>query len=264
MARKKDTEIFLQAVRDADGRIGNKALRETLGWNDEKYWRVHRENFEAGAIEKGRGNGGSVVLVDNLNPVAVADVAARAERADVSRSEVDVRELDLYDPVQRQLEKNWGKRHDLDQCYCEITAQQGRRDTGGSWSRPDLTAVGLKKYEFLPEKSLDVFSFEVKAANDVSIKGVLEALAHREAATRSYVIYFTAGRDFVNFPEAVRIEEIAVRHGIGVLAAKEIDDFETWNEISAAARGNPDPDNLETFIKRTLSDEAKSRLRKWF
>ncbi|MFT4015028.1 MAG: hypothetical protein QM682_16895 [Paracoccus sp. (in: a-proteobacteria)] len=270
MARKKDTDVFLDTVRAAQGRIGNRALRERLGWADEKYWSIHQQLFEAGKIEKGRGNGGTVILVGDTNPVAVADVAARDKAGDkhaaeaTAPSQTDLRELELYPPVLRQLQKNWAKRLGLDECHCEITAQQGRRDTGGSWSRPDLTAVGLKKYEFLPDRVLDVFSFEIKAAYDVSIKGVLEALAHREAATKSYVVYHTAGRDFADFPEAIRIEEISVRHGIGVYAAKDIDDFETWEEVSGATRGHPDPDNLETFIKRTLSDAAKSKLRRWF
>lgn len=270
MARKKDTDIFLEAVRTANGKIGNRSLREVLDWADEKYWRIHQQLFEAGKIEKGRGNGGTVILVGDTNPVAVADVAARDNRESKLISEAtaipqtDIRELELYPPVLRQLEQNWAKRLGLDECHCEITAQQGRRDTGGSWSRPDLTVVSLKKYEFLPDKILDVFSFEVKAAYDVSIKGVLEALAHREAATKSYVVYHTAGRDFRDFPEAVRIEEISVRHGIRVYAAKEIDDFETWEEVANATRGHPDPDNLETFIKRTLSEPAKSKMRRWF
>jgi hypothetical protein len=92
----------------------------------------------------------------------------------------------------------------------------------------------------------------------------MEALAHREAATRSYVIYYTAGREIADFPEAIRIEELAVRHGVGVLAAKDINDFGTWEEVASAQRASPDPDALETFIKRTLSDDAKSKLRKWF
>lgn len=270
MARRKDVDIFLEVVREAEGRIGNKTLREQLGWADEKYWRVHQEAFDAGRIEKGRGNGGSVILVDTINPVAVADVAALEEDSTARTAEAnalpqtDIRELELYPPVLQQLRQNWAKRRGLDECHCEATAQQGRRDTGGSWSRPDITAVGFKKYEFLPDVTLEIFSFEIKAAYDVSIKGVLEALAHREAATRSYAIYHTAGRDFADFPEAIRIEEIAVRHGIGVFAAKDINDFDSWAEIAAAQRGTPDPENLETFIKRTLSEDAKSKLRKWF
>ncbi len=50
---------------------------------------------------------------------------------------------------------------------------QGRRETGGSWSRPDLALIGYRKYEFLPERVFELFSFEVKPANDVSIKGVM-------------------------------------------------------------------------------------------
>ncbi|MDQ7261984.1 hypothetical protein NM680_09265 [Paracoccus sp. PS-1] len=270
MARKKDIDVFLDAVRAADGRIGNRALRELLGWADEKYWGIHQQLFEAGKIEKGRGNGGTVILAGNDNPVVVAEAAARQEKVSELISEAsalvqtDIRELELYEPVLRQLQKSWAARLGLYESHCEITALQGRRDTGGSWSRPDLVVVGVKKYEFLPDKILDVFSFEVKPAYDISIKGVLEALAHREAATKSYVIYHTAGRDFRDSPEAVRIEEIALRHGVGVYAAKDINDFDTWDERASATRGHPDPDNLERFIKMTLSDSAKSKLRRWF
>jgi hypothetical protein len=191
------------------------------------------------------------------------DVEIANAADDLAAEPIDRRELTLYDPAVKQLQKSWQRRRQLDQCHCETTAQQGRRDTGGSWSRPDITAVGYKKYEYIPDKILEVFTFELKAAYDVSIKGVMEALAHREAATRSYVIYYTADRDFDAFPEASRIEELAARHGIGVIAASDIENFDTWEEVTTAKRSTPDPDNLETFIKRTLSEDARSKLRKW-
>ena len=141
---------------------------------------------------------------------------------------------------------------------------QGRRETGGSWSRPDLALIGYRKYEFLPEKVFELFSFEVNPANDVSIRGVMEALAHREAATRSFVIYHTGGDDFDAFAEAERIEDLAARHGVGVYAARDINDFNQWKEIVPAQRGTPDPEAVDKFIRRTLSDDAKTKLRKWF
>lgn len=267
MARKTDVERFLEQVGNADGRITNKLLQENLGWNNEKYWRIHQQLFESGAIEKGRGYSGMVILVSEEDPIAAADVAAAEVETSDSGSllpEPDVmREAALYAPVLKQLNENWRVRRQLDQCHGEITALQGRRETGGSWSRPDVTVVGVKKYEFLPDRLLEVFSFEVKASYDVSIKGVLEALAHREAATRSYVIYHTDGRDLGEFPEALRIEELAVRHGIGVFAAKDINDFKSWEEVTSAPRATPDPDTLDTFLKRSLSEEAKTLLRKW-
>lgn len=46
--------------------------------------------------------------------------------------------------------------------------------------------------------------------------------------------------------------------------AKDIKDFNQWAEIVPARRGTPDPEAVDTFIRRTLSDEAKTKLRKWF
>lgn len=279
MSMIADSDAFLEQIKSADGRISNPSLQNLLGWTSEKYWKVHQQLFEAGNIEKGKGRGGMVILVDRQNPGAAADVAAsgldnkpklsdqRDQIKTVIKEIVESsrqRELELYQPVLLQLQANWANRRQLDQCHCEMTAMQGRRETGGSWSRPDITVVGHKKYEYLPDKLLEVFTFEIKAEYDVTIKGVLEALSHREAATRSYVIYYTNKRDFGAFPEASRIEEIAARHGVGVFAARDIEDLNSWDEITAATRATPDPDNLERFIKSTLSDGAKSKLRKWF
>ncbi len=279
VARPTDTSIFLERVRKAGGRIGNRALQEILAWPDDKYWKIHRDLHEGGKIEKGRGKGGTVILVEATVPTAleaptIFPVVVQPEIKGTSaptiieaiRPDEPIlrREIDLYTPALEQLTQHWAQHRQLEQCYCEITAQQGRRDTGGSWSRPDITVVGYKKYEYIPDKYLEVFSFEIKDSNDISIKGVLEALAHREAATRSYVIYHTDGKPLSDYQEAIRIEEIAARHGIGVYIAQNIADFNSWEEMVTAPRVSPDPDTLELFIKRTLSETAKTRLRKWF
>lgn len=275
MARPRDRDIFLRELRALGGRAANGQLQGILRWTKEKYWDVHAQLYGDGEIEKGRGYGGTVILIETppeatRSRPAVAEAvplpmpAAAATAAAPAAEEIPLRELDLYEPVRKQLSQNWAQRRQLDHCHCEVTALQGRRETGGSWSRPDLALIGYRKYEFLPEKVFELFSFEVKPANDVSIKGVMEALAHREAATRSFVIYHTAGEDFGAFAEAGRIEELATRHGVGVYAARDVNDFNQWAEIVPAQRGTPDPEAVDTFIRRTLSDEAKTLLRRWF
>jgi hypothetical protein len=251
-------------------------MQRELKWDETRYWDVHRQLYEEGLIEKGRGYGGMVILaapspdaagvrVDGSQNAKLAKPQA-AIASDVAKALVEeyTGELKLYAPVKNQLEAHWAKRRQLDDCHCEITALQGRRETGGSWSRPDLALIAFRKYEFLPERVFELFSFEVKPASDISIKGVMEALAHREAATRSFVIYHTAGQDFATFPEAERIEELAARHGVGVYAAKDVSDFNQWAEVVSAIRATPDPEAVDTFIRRTLSEEAKTKLRKWF
>ena len=273
MGRPKDADLFLAALADCGGRASNASLRTRLSWSDEKYWRLHGELYDNGAIEKGRGYGGTVILVPMrqsdegiVQPVnqavEIVDPGVQSPVAPET-TEQTLPEKQLYAPAKIQLERFWHKYRNLDQTHVDDIASQGRRETGGSWSRPDLALVGLRTFEYLPDRVFEIHTFEIKPSYDVTVKGVMEALAHREVSTRSYVIYHTAGRDLSDFPESSRIEALAVRHGIGVFAAKDIEDFDGWAEIVPAKRAFPDPDDMETFIKRSLSDEAKSKIRKW-
>jgi DNA repair exonuclease SbcCD ATPase subunit len=55
-------QMLLTALREAGGKAGNIALRETLGWNEETYEAVREILVAAGEITPGRGRGGSVLL----------------------------------------------------------------------------------------------------------------------------------------------------------------------------------------------------------
>jgi len=278
MARPTNASRFLGYVREAGGKIGNGALLKLLGLSEDKYWALHQDLIDAGLIARGRGQGGTVLLVVPESIEEAKQSAAALPKAELEAvSEVlveaseeaalqpEIKELDLYKPALAELSKNWAKRKQLLHAVYEITALQGRRDTGGSWSRPDLVAVGLRKFEYLPDRVLEIYSFEIKAENDLSIKGVLEALAHREASTRAYVIYHTGGKPWDDVPEAQRIEQLAARHGVGVIVASDINDFkDCWDERVTATRSGSDPEVLDRFIKVTLSEDAKSQIRKWF
>jgi hypothetical protein len=264
MARRNDTDVFLQTLIDCGGRASNASLQSKVGWADDKYWKIHTNLFESGKIEKGRGYSGTVILV----PSAPDEVIEHVSLEPVSQSPVEqlnnpLIEDALYEPARLQIFDNWPVRHKFDSVAVENIAKQGRRDTGGSWSRPDLALVALKKFEYLPDRIFEIHTFEIKASYDVSVKGVMEALVHRQASTRSYVIYETNGLDFSDYPEARRIENLAIEHGVGVFVAKNINDFNEWAEVVPAQRTLPDPDEMETFIKRSLSDETRAKILKW-
>lgn len=263
---------FVKALKAAGGRVPNGQLQEGLGWTEDKYWRIHQQLFDAGHIERGRGRGGIVLLVSaSTTGVSAAEAAAELNRpvaelpaALQPSNPMAQGELALYAPIKAQLELHWASRSRLHDCHCEIVALQGRRETGGSWSRPDLCVVGVRTYEYFPGRTFELHTFEVKNSNDVTIKGVLEALAHREAATRSYVLYFTAGADFLSYPESSRIIELAGRHGIGMVAVHQLNDINTWEELVPAQLANSDPEAINTFISRSLSEDAKRKLRLWY
>ncbi len=271
MGRPKHRDQFLDALREAGGSISNAAFKTRLGWEGDRYDKIKAELDAEGLIIRGKGRGGTVSIaeIDQNFPNDGTPAPPIPLVSSQIQNNVDsnaVAELALYDPAKLQLEENWKDKHKLYDFHVENSAMLGRRDTGGSWSRPDLVVIGSKKYEFLREKVFELHTFEIKPATDVTIKGVLEALSHREAATRAYVLYHTAGQDFTveNFSERSRIENLAARHGVGVYIAKTISDFSQWIEIVPAQRATPDLDSVEQFIISNLSKDAQSQIRKWF
>jgi hypothetical protein len=61
--------------------------------------------------------------------------------------------------------------------------------TGGRWTRPDLSAVTLNKYRYIPGPHLEVFSFEVKPRGQFNILGLYEALGHSRRANFACVLF---------------------------------------------------------------------------
>lgn len=57
-----DAKVFMATLRKLRERVGNGFLRHSLGWREERYWRVHESLLERGKIVRGRGRGGSVGL----------------------------------------------------------------------------------------------------------------------------------------------------------------------------------------------------------
>lgn len=113
----------------------------------------------------------------------------------------------------------------------------------------------------MPGKFLEVNTFEVKAANAITVQAVYEALAHRRAATRSYVLLHVPACDATALQDAVAdVAEAARGHGIGVLTAADPDDYQTWEEHEGARRVEPDPERLDSFIATQLSERTRNRI----
>jgi type I restriction enzyme M protein len=77
-------EEFLATLGRLGGSAGNATLMEELGWSDPVYWAVHQALVDSGAVVKGRGRGGSVILTGSeraVGPVAAAAKPARKAAA---------------------------------------------------------------------------------------------------------------------------------------------------------------------------------------
>jgi hypothetical protein len=143
----------------------------------------------------------------------------------------------------------------------EDISRAGRRQTGGKWTRPDLVAVEVQIYTYLPAKTLSVHTFEVKPADMIDVTAVYEALAHRRAATHSYVLLHVPDNETAPAALEAVISE-ARRHGIGVIVFSEAADYATWDERVVADRVDPEPAALDEFVRVQLSEAARSKVEK--
>jgi hypothetical protein len=254
-------EALLARVRGAGGSCGNKSLREALGWPEELYWEVRARVLDGGRLVTGRGHGGSVRLVDPETGAA-ADPGGGGHPAPRGAA---TPEADLYEPMRKVLADEWVRdKRRFRNCLVEVTASQGRRNTGGKWSRPDMTVVGLTTFTFIPGQHLDVLTFEVKPSNALDTTAVYEALSHRRAATHSYVVLHVPGQP-TNDQQAQldMIADEARRHGIGMIVAGDAAKYETWDERVEAVRAEPDPAGMNEFISTQLSEGSQQEIIRW-
>ncbi len=97
----------------------------------------------------------------------------------------------------------------------------------------------------------------------IRIKGVYEALAHRRAATRSYLIVHIPINEHFNTSEIEKIAAEAGKLGIGLIVAEDPRDYYTWDFKIDAQRIEPDPFKLNEFIAQQTTDELKEQIAEW-
>jgi hypothetical protein len=262
-----DARALYAALPADGGTISNPALRDQLRWhgdeNSERYFLARDQLEDVGLIVRGRGRGGTIrrTRIPELeHPVADRDLEESPE--DVADAVADAlrREYDLYEPLRRVIAAEWARDRRQKPICVEVTAHQGRRATG-IWARPDIVSVEVRAFAYVPGKYLEVTTFEVKPSDAITVQAVYEALAHRRAATRSYVLLdVPADRREASESAVAELCEVARAHGIGVVTAEDPANYETWEEREVAVRVEPDPEQLDAFIGRQLSDRARGEI----
>ena len=241
----------------------NAELRRRLGWEKDRYWAARDELLQDGRVEVGRGRGGRIrrpvePVVEQVMPSIVEEELGEAtlEREAAAEARAERR---LYEPMQRVIEGDWAKDRAMNLLAVETTAYAGGRQTGGKWSRPDITAVAVEQYQHVPGKFLELISFEVKPEGSVDVAAVYEALSHRRSATLSYVIFHVPDARLGD--HLTTISQVARSHGIGIIIAGQPDDYDTWDEKVPAERNQADPASLGEFISKQLSPTAAETIR---
>src|ERR1041385_8848651 len=149
-SRRDEYKQRLFELTPADGKsIGNATLRELLKaafpeetFTQEDYFDLRNSLRTDGRVERGKGKGGSVHRLLSVLTVdggrTVAPVVPALDQVEPAEAPPEPREADLYQPFKIAIETGYVPDNDLKPWICEITAAQGRKNTGGRWTRPDV------------------------------------------------------------------------------------------------------------------------------
>jgi hypothetical protein len=240
--------------------VGNTYLIHQLKWAEKRYWYARDCLLESGELVRAKGRGGAVRRAHpDQSTATVAETAAAERIAEVALERVH--ETDLYKPIKETLRTFWAQERQIHPLAVEITASQGRKATGGRWTRPDLVSVAVRTYRFLPGKFMEVVTFEVKPSDAITVTAVYEALAHLRSATHAYVIYHVPDEGDESVKQIIdEARRIGRAHGVGVITMGDPAKWETWEELEEARRNEPDPERLDEFIAVQLTREAQDEV----
>jgi hypothetical protein len=250
-----ELERRLLVTMPRQGPIGNGALRSKLGWDEDRYWYIRNRLLQAGILITGRGRGGSVLRVVPTGAPNEVKLSVAAPR---------VAETALYGPIISTIRSRWVPDHQIREFVVDRTAQQGRRDTGGKWSRPDIALASCNTYKFVPGKQIELSTFEIKTHDGLDVTAVYEALAHRRAAHRSYVLAYVPESERTILKALLdRLSADADEHGVGFVIVGNVADYETWDFEVKPSRNDPEPSDLDNFIRTQTSEEFQDKILIW-
>lgn len=255
----EEKEKFKKQLLDLvpkDGKsIGNvtlldKFITQTKKTEDD-YWALRNELIVEGVLGKGKGKGGSVYLLKPEKSAAAGKIPTSTK---------SVKEKELYKPFLETLKSFWTKDNDIKNYIVEVTANQGSKDTGGKWTRPDIAIIDVKTFPFYPNKMLEVITFEIKSNDNYGIEAVFETAAHTIFAHKSYLAIHYLKDDYENDELIEVIRKRCEMFGVGLILFKDPADWKTVILISESRHNNPDPSEVNQFIVQQISRENQHEL----
>lgn len=250
-----DQKLLFDKVPENGDPVGNKNLRQQLEWDDLKYWSVRDSLVELEFLSTGQGRGGSVYRLVHI-------VENQQEEIDSSPHESYEYEKDLYKPFTEAMDK-WAKELQFANYFIEDTSSQGSRRTGGVWTRPDAVIINVETYQYVPNKYLEVITFEVKPSWGWEISAVFETAAHSRFASRSYLaLHKDSSRNQVSADLEARIEEECKRFGVGLIVFTNPANYDTYEFNVEPSRKVYDPREVEKFMEQ-ISTANRTKLSRW-
>lgn len=256
--KKKYKSLLLGMLQEGKP-IGNMAacsqLREKIKQvdavtiADDDYWAIRNALIAEGKITRGRGKGGSIYLVPPETWVA----------ADTNCYNEDKKERELYPDVLEIVKGPWANEKGIAENSVACITANNR--TPGKWRNPDISMISVMSYDFIPGKTMELTTFEIKANGCFDVQGIFETASHFVVAHRSYLMIQDRNKLRDSDPNYERLVSLLPRFGVGLVLFEDPGKYDTYETIAEAKYQPPEPAELSDFIKRSFPEDMQRKIR---
>jgi len=242
-----EAKMLLAALPKDGSTLGNYSVRGQIDLDDEAYAVAKRELREAELVKIGPGYGGSIGrAVAETTPVVEEPLAAGLVPL----------ERELYEPFAKWLRSSLT---DQDFVFAEVRVTgppRGYRRKSGKWSRPDVTAVQVSRYEWLPDVTVEIFTYEIKRASDARDVGIVyETAAHGRFAHRASLVVEQAG-DADVITTDIYDEVRRFRLGLYTMRRRDDGEFDVREIVKPPLTHESQPEYMNELVGYFLGDEG--------
>ena len=139
------------------------------------------------------------------------------------------------------------------------TARGGPRS--GKWTQPDLTLIAIQLLPIQKRVELELFSFELKRANDSDVESVFEAVAHTRYTHYAYLAWHQPIGNLIPIEKKRDVETNCRTHGIGLIVFSDPLLSASYDILLAPVRKNPHVVDVEDYLERRLKSPDLAALK---
>lgn len=163
--------------------------------------------------------------------------------------------------LQKYLELRFWRRLELpDDGYWTVidTSTGGARD--GQWRRCDFTGIAITPRAVLNGTDIDLYTFELKAADSGNIAAVAEAEAQTRGSNYGYLVWHVPDRAAIA-SKLDAVERECQRKGVGLILFGDPQDLDSFDYRMAAARQPTDVKAVDKFLASRLDGQKMQTIK---
>jgi hypothetical protein len=246
-----EAAMLLAGLPNDGSTVGNYSVRGQLALDDDTYAEAKRELRGAGLIKVGVGYGGTIGRA-----AATADPTATEKPLAAGLVAL---ERELYEPFAKWLRSSL-EDQGLFFAEARVTGPpRGYKRKSGKWSRPDVTAVQVSRYDWLPDITVEVSTYEIKQAGDAkNLDIVYETAAHGRWAHRASLVVEQSG-DSGPVPSDIFDEVRRFRLGLYAMRRRADGEFDVREIIKPPLTHESQPEYMNELLGYFLGDDNMIR-----